>query len=68
MPTLSNHMKMFLAAMLVAATAGAAPIEPDRVEWPRTDFSRHTVDLSEIESGGPPKDGIPAISILRPKC
>ena len=61
MPTLSNHMKMFLAAMLVAATAGAAQIEPDRVEWPRTDFSRHTVDLSEIESGGPPKDGIPAI-------
>lgn len=26
-----------------------------------TDFSRHTVDYSEILSGGPPKDGIPAI-------
>ena len=54
-------MKLLLAAALVAATAGAAQIEPDRVEWPKTDFSKRTVDLSEIESGGPPKDGIPAI-------
>ncbi len=30
-------------------------------EWPRTDFSRRTVELEEIQSGGPPKDGIPAI-------
>ncbi len=27
----------------------------------RTDFSRHTVSYAEILSGGPPKDGIPAI-------
>ena len=26
-----------------------------------TDFTRHTVDYSEILSGGPPKDGIPAV-------
>ena len=30
-------------------------------EWPDTDFSKTTVDFSEILSGGPPKDGIPAI-------
>lgn len=30
-------------------------------EWPNTDFSRATVDLGEFRSGGPPKDGIPAI-------
>ena len=30
-------------------------------EFPRTDFSRHSVSYSEIMSGGPPKDGIPAI-------
>lgn len=30
-------------------------------EWPRTDFSKTTIDLSEIQSGGPSKDGIPAI-------
>jgi hypothetical protein len=29
-------------------------------EW-RTDFSKHTVPLSEFVSGGPGKDGIPAI-------
>ena len=27
----------------------------------RTDFSRHSVDFGEILSGGPPKNGIPAI-------
>lgn len=29
--------------------------------WPKTDFSKHTVDLDELQSGGPGKDGIPAI-------
>jgi len=30
-------------------------------EWTRTDFERHSIPLDEIHSGGPPKDGIPAI-------
>ena len=30
-------------------------------QWPETDFVTATVDMSEIMSGGPPKDGIPAI-------
>ncbi len=30
-------------------------------EWPETDFSKTSVDYGEIFSGGPPKDGIPAI-------
>ena len=29
--------------------------------WPNTDFCQHSVDYSEIFSGGPPPDGIPAI-------
>ena len=29
--------------------------------WPDTDFSKTSIDLDEIRSGGPPKDGIPAI-------
>ncbi len=29
--------------------------------WPDTDFSRRTIDYSEIMSGGPPPDGIPSI-------
>ncbi len=35
---------------------------PDSAELEfRTDFSKHTVPYSEIISGGPPKDGIPAL-------
>jgi hypothetical protein len=30
-------------------------------EWSETDFNKHAVPLSEIISGGPGKDGIPAI-------
>jgi hypothetical protein len=29
--------------------------------WPRTDFSRTNIDLAEVVSGGPPRDGIPPI-------
>ena len=34
---------------------------PWEEEWPRTDFSHRSVALTEIVSGGPRKDGIPAI-------
>jgi hypothetical protein len=34
---------------------------PMSLEWPDTDFENALVDLDEILSGGPPKDGIPAI-------
>lgn len=30
-------------------------------DWPRTDFSQALVPVDEFESGGPPKDGIPAL-------
>ncbi|HJO72710.1 MAG TPA: DUF3179 domain-containing protein [Rhodospirillales bacterium] len=30
-------------------------------EWPKTDFSKHSVSYREILSGGPSKDGIPSI-------
>ncbi len=29
--------------------------------WPATDFSQCSVDLTEVISGGPPRDGIPSI-------
>ena len=52
-------------AVAVAAllTWGAVmPAEPQlKSDWPRTDFGKRTVPLEEIQSGGPPKDGIPAI-------
>ncbi|MCZ6761062.1 MAG: DUF3179 domain-containing protein [Gemmatimonadetes bacterium] len=46
-------------ATLIALAATDARAQ-SHSEW-NTDFSRHTVDLSEIVSAGPPKDGIPAI-------
>ena len=50
------------AALTLATSAGATP-ERWRAEWPDTDFSQTTIaDWSEIRSGGPPKDGIPALS------
>jgi hypothetical protein len=58
-------------ATLVALTIGTAlrgaMAEPGswRAEWPRTDFSLHTVPLEEIRSGGPSKDGIPSIDMPR---
>ncbi len=34
---------------------------PYSFEWPYTDFDKRIVEMSEIQSGGPPKDGIPPI-------
>jgi Protein of unknown function (DUF3179) len=57
---------LVLLALLGSAAGeriGPAAASPEswRVEWPDTDFSKHNVDLSEIRSGGPPRDGIPSI-------
>ena len=32
-----------------------------RHEWPQTDFTKTAIDFMDVRSGGPPKDGIPAI-------
>ncbi len=57
-------MKRWIAGisllLLVAAQASANP-NIWKYEWPDTDFSKHSVPLDEILSGGPPKDGIPPI-------
>ncbi len=52
-----------LAATLAVFLAKSAFAEPRywRAEWPETDFDNTSIDLSEIISGGPPKDGIPSI-------
>ncbi len=49
------------AALLVLPALANANPRNWAAEWPNTDFSRHSVDLAEIISGGPPKDGIPSI-------
>ncbi len=50
-----------LVVLLALAPDARATSADWSAAWPRTDFAKHTVDLSEIRSGGPPKDGIPAI-------
>ncbi|MGV6847198.1 MAG: DUF3179 domain-containing protein [Marinibacterium sp.] len=57
------HRGMVVLAFLMA-TGGAAATDPARWrgEWPQTDFSTTSLgDWSEVISGGPPRDGIPAI-------
>jgi Protein of unknown function (DUF3179) len=52
------------AAVATAVSPILLPVEPSPEgagDEFRTDFSRHTVPYAEILSGGPPKDGIPAI-------
>jgi hypothetical protein len=56
-------------ARVAAAMASVGPLAglgegdppPGLTSGWRTDFSRHTVPLSEFQSGGPGKDGIPAL-------
>ena len=52
-----------LAAFAVGATVAAANPDFWKNEWPNTDFETTSVgNWAEILSGGPPKDGIPALS------
>jgi hypothetical protein len=51
----------FLHLLLVPAHPGIAAPPDWSGEWSRTDFAKASVPLHEIVSGGPPKDGIPAI-------
>ncbi len=51
-----------LVAFVAALGAARADVpERWRAEWPGTDFATSLVDLDEIRSGGPPRDGIPPI-------
>ena len=49
--TLLSLVLVSLGMVLVWKTTAA--------DW---DFSKHAIPLDEIESGGPPKDGIPALT------
>jgi len=62
-----RSLTLVVAAVVLAVLASTTRsrgegqrIPFDSSEW-KTDFSKHSVLLSEIFSGGPPKDGIPAI-------
>ncbi len=58
------RVRTLLAALAVGTLATGAMANPDRWkwEWPTTDFTQTAIDdWGEILSGGPPKDGIPAL-------
>jgi len=64
MPLNRCHTARIVAAgiaLCLAATAAMAQSDRFARAWPDTDFSRLAVDLNEVMSGGPPRDGIPAI-------
>ncbi len=55
-----------LAAALMVTTGSVnaqTGFDPERfgILWPNTDFEKHSVDFSEVFSGGVPRDGIPPI-------
>ena len=52
---------VFMAALFVFALNATANPAVWQLQWPNTDFTKHSVNLDEIMSGGPPKDGIPSI-------
>ena len=55
--------RLVVAVSLVLSAPASADPEFWKHEWPDTDFSRTSVEnWVEILSGGPPKDGIPALS------
>ncbi len=65
-------MKAIVLAVLFAAMTAALPVRQGAaapsfwtLEWPDTDFDKAAVDLSEIRSGGVPKDAIPSIDTPR---
>lgn len=55
--------KISLVALAIAfGTAASANPDFWRHEWPNTDFDKTIVEWRDIMSGGPPKDGIPALN------
>ncbi|MEO0692833.1 MAG: DUF3179 domain-containing protein, partial [Pseudomonadota bacterium] len=58
------RLKSLLASLVLAVFATTASADPNfwKNEWPNSDFTQTSIEnWVEIMSGGPPKDGIPAI-------
>lgn len=52
-------LPLMLSLLFISGSVSANPFL--QAAWPDTDFSKLTIDLDEVMSGGPPRDGIPAI-------
>ena len=60
--------RLFSIVAIIVLIAGVAQANPAawRSEWPETNFAHTSLDdWSEVISGGPPRDGIPAIDAPR---
>ena len=53
-------MRFIIAAL--ALVLAVSPAASQNEQWPNTDFNKYSVDLKDIRSGGPGKDGIPAVN------
>ena len=58
-----SRIRLLATAMVVVISSQVAQGQqwPPSNEFSKTDFSNSLVDSSEIQSGGPPRDGIPAL-------
>ncbi len=54
------RLLMLIILVMVVLSVHTAEVVSTK-EFPKTDFTKHTVPLSEIYSGGPPRDGIKPI-------
>lgn len=56
-------IRTLLAAASLSLAVSTVSANPNfwKHEWPRTDFDNTSVSWIEVMSGGPPKDGIPAL-------
>ena len=50
-------MRQLLALLIFTIFATTCP-PTAHADW---DYSKHSIDISEIQAGGPPRDGIPAL-------
>ncbi|MGU9961394.1 MAG: DUF3179 domain-containing protein [Candidatus Puniceispirillales bacterium WSBS_2018_MAG_OTU23] len=55
---------IFITSAIFIAEAQISAIQTEHLNraWPNTDLGRAGVDLGDVIAGGPPKDGIPAIT------
>ncbi len=56
------RMVSTIIGLVWLAVPAAAQVASWQYEWPNTDFSKTSVEFNEILSGGPPRDGIPAVN------
>lgn len=62
---MTQHERRRPLALALGLVSVALALEAGAESEFATDFSKHTVPFGEITSGGPPKDGIPAIEAPR---